>query len=471
MTALLKPVLLSALLLTQLPAPTLAQTDVPEAHFRYQRSVALPLAPREGQACAILDASVFAHAAPSLKDLRLFNGAAELPYATTLSEPLQQESDDARILNLGLRDQRLVFDLAMPRRPYTDLQLTLNRKDFLATATVSSETSPAAPSHSTTGRTYLGTFTLFDLSTQHLARSTSIPLPESSFPYLHVELAVTSAPGTPVIPASPTIVQGATIPPSREAQTLYTTDQQTSTFIQRGRRTIATFTLPIHVPIERISFVLAPSFKGNFSRTVEIDAQADSNAAPTPDQNAAANSGEVTEETAPSEQPIQPETVQATILRVHTTESAHAAHPIDPIDLEQLSIPVAIGSNMQRPATLTVAIDNGDDPPLPLAAIRLEMRQRSLCFDPATVTRLTLDYGDPDPTLQAPVYDYAKLFRPAATPSAAHLEPEHLNPAFHPPADPRPLTDRHPTLLWIVLLGVLAVLATVALRSARNLLR
>ena len=104
MTALLKPVLLSTLLLTQLPAPTsaAAQTDVPQAHLRYQRSIALPAAPRDGQACAILDAPVFAHAAPSLKDIRLFNGAAELPYATTLSEPLQQESDDARILNLCL---------------------------------------------------------------------------------------------------------------------------------------------------------------------------------------------------------------------------------------------------------------------------------------------------------------------------------------------------------------------------------
>jgi hypothetical protein len=465
-----KPVLLAALLLAQLTAPTAApaQTDVPAAHLRYQRAIALPPAPRDSQACAILDAPVFAHAAPFLKDLRLFNGTAPLPYATTLSEPLQQESDDARILNLGLRDNRLIFDLAMPRRPYTDLQLTLNRKDFLATATVSGETSPAAPVRGATRRTDLGTFTLFDLSTQHLARSTGIPLPESSFPYLHVELTVTSAPGTPTLSLSPAILQGATIPPSREAQTLYTTDQQTSAFTQSGHRTIATFTLPIHVPIERISFVLAPGFHANFSRTVEIDAQADPNAPPTPDPNS-------TEAPDPTPQPAQPETVQATILRVHIPESIQSTQSTHAIDQEQLSIPVAIGSNMQRPATLTVAIDNGGDPPLPLAAIRLEMRQRSLCFDPAAVTHLlTLDYGDPDPadpTLQVPIYDYAKLFHPSTAPAAAHLEPEHRNPAFHPPADPRPLTDRHPALLWIVLLGVLAVLATAALHSARNLLR
>jgi hypothetical protein len=464
MPALLKPVLLATLLLWQLPAA--AQTDASQkqlanqprdqlqAHLRYQRSVALPSDPNAAQACAILDAPVFAHAAPSLKDLRLFNGAAELPYATTLSQPLQQENDDARILNLGLRDKRVDFDLEMPHRPYTDLLLNLNRKNFLATASVAGETVPASPH-----RSPLGTFTLFDLSIQHLARSTSIPLPESTFPYLHVELVVNSVPGTPPISPSAAILQGATVPPSREAQTLYTTDQQTSAFTQRGHQTIATFALPIHVPIERISFVLAPGFKANFSRTVEIDAQADH-----PDPIAAPNP------------PAEPETVFATILRVHTTVPSRPACPIDPpIDQEQLSVPVSIGSNMQRPATLTVVIDNGDAPPLPLVAIRLEMRQRNICFDPAAVTqRLTLDYGDPDstdPDLRPTTYDYARLFHPVAAPHPAHLEPEHLNPAFRPTADPRPLTARHPILLRIVILVLVTVLATVALHSARNLLR
>jgi hypothetical protein len=471
MTVLLKSALLSALLLWQLPDRASAPDSAD--HLRYQRTIALPSA-REGQgggqACATLDAQVFAHAAASLKDLRLFNGAAEFPYATTLSEPLQQENEDARILNPGLRDRRMVFDLAMPRHPYTDVLLNLQGKDFLATATVAGESAPNAHD-----RTELGSFTLFDLSSQRLSRNTNIPLPESSFPYLHVELAIAPAPGTPGVPVVPGMLLGATVPPSREAQTVYTTAQQSSGFTQRGRRTVATFALPVHVPIERISFVLAPGYKGNFSRSVRIDAQAQ----PAPPREAAADPG-----AGGNAEAAQSETATATILRVHTTETTQATQTSGPVEIpveeEELSVPVAIGSNMQRPAKLEVAVDNGDDPPLPLAAVRLEMRQRRICFDPAAVTqRLTLDYGDAygdadsggDAALQAPVYDYAKLFRPAAAPVSARLEPEHLNPGFRPPIDSRPFTERHPELLWVVLLGVLIILATVALRSARSLIR
>jgi hypothetical protein len=482
MTTLLKSALLGTLLLWQLPDRASApDAKAASAHLRYQRTVFLPTAGEgqaRGQACATLDAQVFAHAAPSLKDLRLFHGAAELPYATTLSEPLQQENEDARILNLGLRDHRIVFDLAMPRHPYTDVLLNLQGKDFLATATVAGETAPAL---NASGRTEVGSFTLFDLSSQHLSRNTNIPLPELSFPYLHVELAVAPAPGASGGAAVPGMLLGATVPPSREAQTVYTTAQQSSAFTQRGRQTVATFALPVHVPIERVSFVLAPGYKGNFSRSVRIDAQAQ----PAPPRETAAERGADPEPVA-----AEPETVTATILRVHTTETTQATRTSGaveiPVEEEELSVPVAIGSNMQRPAKLEVAVDNGDDPPLPLAAVRLEMRQRRICFDPAAVTqRLTLDYGDAyggdayggdadsgdDAALQAPVYDYAKLFRPAATPVSAWLEPEHLNPGFRPPADSRPFTERHPELLWVVLLGVLIILATVALRSARSLIR
>jgi hypothetical protein len=475
---LLKPALLAALLLWQLPAAP--DPAPPLEHLRYQRTISLPAA-RAAQACATLDAQVFAHAAPSLKDLRLFNGAAELPYATTLSQPLQQESDDARILNLGLRNGRIAFDLEMPRRPYTDVLLNLKGRDFLATASVFGEAAPNGPPKNAPTPTELGSFTLFDLSSQHLSRNTTLPLTESSFPYLHIELAVTSAPGAPSLPLSPAILQmvkGATVPPSREAQTLYTTAAQSSTFTQRNRQTLAAFTLPVRVPIERISFALPPGFKGNFSRTVEIAARAQ----PTrpiqskdPAQSRSLGS-DPQSEAAPDP---QPETVTATILRVHATEAGRS------VDREQLSIPVSIGSNMQLPATLQIAVDNGNDPPLPLAAVRLEMRQRRICFDPAAVNQaLTLAYGDPayvdpghadpnqaDLALEAPVYDYAKLFRPAAAPQPARLESEHLNPTFHPRPDGRPFTERHPELLWVVLLGVISVLATVALRSVRNLMR
>jgi hypothetical protein len=435
-----------ALLLWQLPAP-IAEPD----HLRFERAIVTPSGGEALQACATLDAQVFAHAAPDLKDLRLFANQTEIPYATTLSEPLQPDTDEARILNLGLRDNRIVFDLEMPHRPYTDVTLTLARKDFLATATVSGGAAIGA-----TG-TKLGTFTLFDLTRQHLSRSTSLPLPESNFPYLHLELALSPAPGTTATPAAPAIVQSATVPPSREAQTLFTTTQQTASFVQRDRKTIATFTVPARVPVERISFDLAPGYKGNFSRTVQVEAVATGTVPPSQD-------GQETE----MQLETQPESLTATILRVHTLVHTEGAN--HEIAEENLSVPVSIGSNMQRTARLQVTIDNGDDQPLPLAAIRLEMRQRRICFDPAAATApLTLFYGDP--ALQSPVYDYGKLFHPVATPLAAQLSPEHANPSYHPRPETRPFTERHPELLWIVLLGVIAILAVVALRSARTFSR
>jgi len=444
MPAALKASLALALFSGQLAAPT-ATPD----HLRYQRAVTSSSATQGAstQACATLDAKVFAHAAPDLKDLRLFNADhAEIPYATTLSEPLEQESEEARILNLGLRGGHIVFDLEMPHRPYTDVVLTINRKDFLATATVSGGTA------TTSAQTKLGSFTLFDLTRQNLSHSTSLPLPESNFAYLHVELEVAAAPGSPSPPLDPAMVTSASVPPSREAQTLYTEVQKvqaTGSFIQRNRQTIATFNVPVRVPVERISFDLPPNYKGNFSRTVEINAEASP-------ENASGTDSTTDSQT----QPMQPEKSTATILRVHTTEANHEiAH-------EELSIPVSIGSNMQRPAKIEVAIDNGDDAPLPLAAIRLEMRQRRICFAPPS-SPLTLYYGDP--ALQAPVYDFAKLFQPAATPLPAQLGPEQPNPAFHPRPEDRPFTERHPELLWIVLLGVIAILAVVALRSARTM--
>jgi hypothetical protein len=437
-------------------------TPHPEAspqHFRYERSIHLQAA--SGESCAVLDAPVFTHAAPSLKDLRIYGGNTEagrpeVPYAITLSEPLQQDTDDARILNLGTRSSHIVFDLAMPRRPYTAVALDLDAHDFIATAEVTGSQQLADPNP--TSRTNLGSFTLFDLTSQHLSQSTSLPLSESSFPYLHVDLSLAPAPGTSATAASlnrPDIVKSASVPPSREAQTLYTTLQQTGTLVQRGHETVATFQVPARVPIERIAFTLAPGYKGSFSRSVRVEARV------TPGQK----SDPAVDSTPEDDTPPSIETSTGTILSVHKLEAGRE------IAQEDLAIPTAIGANMQHFAELQVAIENGDDAPLPIAAVQLQMRQRRICFDAATATNppLQLFYGDS--TLEAPVYDYAKLFHPSATPLLATLTPEAGNPTYTPRTDTRPFTERHPELLWIVLLAVVCILALTAFRSAKKLPR
>src|ERR1035438_7697393 len=90
--------------------------------MKYER--ALSAGAGAGQACAVLDAQVFPHAAPSLADLRVFptqgGTGREVPYAITLSEAMTEETESARVLNLGSSGAgRIAFDLEMPDRAYT----------------------------------------------------------------------------------------------------------------------------------------------------------------------------------------------------------------------------------------------------------------------------------------------------------------------------------------------------------------
>jgi len=442
----MKPALLWLLFFLWQTAPRPAAAPV---HLRYQRSVNLapvPAGTQTGtqigtQTCAVLDAPVFPHAAPSLRDLRLFTGPpgsqTELAYATTLSESQQQESEDARIFNLGLRNGHILFDLEMPHRPYTGLTLDLAARDFIATALVSGSDLPGGKT------TPLGAFTLFDLTSQHLARGTSIPLPESVFPYLHLDLALTPEPraasSTASLP-SPSIVRSVTVPPSRDAQTVYVTSQQTADLTQLPGQTVATFQLPLRVPVERIAFLLKPGYAGEFSRTVHIDAQSLSTGDPSASRD---------------------ESVTGTIFRVDRTEAGQH------LSAQTLSIPVAIGSNMQRPANLRVAVQNGPGLPLPLAAVQLQMRQRRICFEaPASDTPLTLYYGDS--ALEAPAYSYASRFQSVPVPRLAALGPETPNPAFRPRADSSKITDRHPDLLWVSFLAAICTVALIAIHAAKR---
>jgi hypothetical protein len=239
-----------------------------------------------------------------------------------------------------------------------------------------------------------------------------------------------------VFAASPEMVRGATVPPSREAQTIFTPAITLGDIHQQGHQTIANGLLPARLPIERVSFVFDPSYDGNFSREVHITAHAGESA---------------------------PEMASGTILRVHLIEGGHE------IREQRLSIPAVLGANLQEGAQVEVAVDNGDDAPLPITAILLEMRQRKLCFDASTASSPELFYGDP--TLPAPQYDVARLFSTSARVVSARLGPEQRNLAYRVRPDTRSITQRHPDLIWIVLLIVVCLLAVVALRSSKTLPR
>jgi hypothetical protein len=139
---------------------------------------------------------------------------------------------------------------------------------------------------------------------------------------------------------------------------------------------------------------------------------------------------------------------------------------------QSLAVPAILGVNAQEPATIEVAVENGDDRPVKLRAIRLEMRQRKLCFavppEPSvTQPSATLAYGGEK--IEAPVYDFGRLFNPAEPARTATLGAEQINPAYSVEIEKRSFTERHPELLWVALLGVICVLGTVAFRSAKRL--
>ena len=450
----MKAAALAALLWWQVAAGDGRLVVGPEA-MQYERAISV--AAGRGQACALLDAENFPHASPALTDLRIFptqGGVAagsvrEIPYAITLSEAMGEETEPARVLNLRQGDRSapggtIVFDLEMPDRLYTGVTLNLDPQvhDFLATATVSGSDSVGSKTTAA-----MGSFTLFDLAAQHLSRDTMLPLPESSFHFLHVVLSVAPAPGSSEAVRSfvPAMVQGAEVPPSREAQILYSTVAETSSVIQVGSESRASFDIARRIPVERISIVLAPGINGNFSRGVRVTAVA----------------GQAVRSTDGDDRAPLLEIVSGRIVRVHMSGAGRE------IRRDQLNVPAVLGANLQRSAKVEVAIENGGDQPLPIAAVRLEMRQRKLCFEaPAAGEEMALFYGDPQ--LLAPAYEYERQFVGSEKPLVAQLGKERPNPTYRVISEERPFTKQHPEVLWIALIVVISALGLVALKSTRN---
>jgi hypothetical protein len=380
----------------------------------------------------------------------------------TLSQTATEDTASVQALNVGMTGGKISFDLPMPGRPYSDVRLKLSAVDYLATASVWGEDAPGGP---TAKRTSLGSFTLFDLSSQGLSHNTTLPLVESTFPYLHVELAVAKAPGASrtMTGFGPEMVEAAEVPPSRIAQTLYSPVAETRTITTTGRESRAVIEIPERVPVERVWFEMAPGFKGNFSREVRVVATPEPEKAESSGVHAGTAAGDIASGDDLRRGVLPQETLGGSILRVHATEAGRE------ISTDHLGVPAVLGANLQSPARVEVALENGDDRPLPIAAVRLETRQRKLCFDAGadTVGGVALFYGDR--ALEAPVYDYQRLFRASAKALDARLGPELENPGFHPrPATPKSFAERHPEVLWIALIGVICALGMVALRAARR---
>lgn len=395
-------------------------------YFRYEKPVK-GLGSRAGQTCVALDAGIFAHAAPGLADVRLYSGTTETPFVIREAAPVEQKQREIAALNLGKRGAQTTFEAVMPQGRYSDVELDVTAKDFIATVAVTG-------SQTEGGRegTELGMFTIFDLSGQKLGRSTVLHLPESDFRYLYFAIA------GPVKPEDVAGLAVERVPAKQNYVTVADTNQAT----QKGHETVVQLKVPANVPVERVEFEVGAA-PGNFSRDVTV------RAAPV-----------IAGKQMVDQEPAGPVESSGNLLRLHATRDGHR------IDEEHLAVDAPWAEFGGAASTWTVTIDNGDDAPLALTDVRLEMAERKLCFDAAAGASYALYFGDA--ALAAPRYDYARLFVPEAGAVVASLGPEEQNPEFEARPDGRPFTERHPGLLWVALILVVVVLGLVAVRTAKE---
>jgi hypothetical protein len=401
-----------------------AAAPAPEIrYFKLQRPVSLPQN-ATGQACVVLDPQLFSHASPALADLRLYRGSEETPYVIHTSWQRPQAQSTITPINRGVRAGKTVFDAAMPGAEYADVQLNLTGQNFLASVTVSGSHDVAAP------QTRIGTYTVFDFSSQHLGRSTILHLPRSNFRSLHFEIT------GPIAPDQITGIAAFAAPPSEPK---YLTVVTAGPFARKGKTSVASFTLPSNVPVDRILF--SPSaLPSNFSRDVAIQAEE-------------VASEEKVSTTSPSF------VGSGSLLRIHRVQDGRK------IDEELLAL-TTLGTAFPYPTQWTVTIENGDDLPVGFSKVEVQMRERNLCFESAAGGDYVLYYGDK--ALSAPRYDYAAWFALQANATPATLGAEQTNPKSQDRPDERPFTEKHPVLLWAALILVILLLGAVALRTARR---
>jgi hypothetical protein len=391
-------------------------------YFRYQR----PLPKSSGQTCLVLDPAIFPHAEPQLADLRLYRDGAEAPFVVRVAASSETAEKSIAPLNLGSRAGQTVFDASLPDEPYTDLQLTVAAQNFIATVTVT-----GSQAETGAAETKIGSYTIFDLTSQKLGRSTVLHLPQSDFRYLHFTIR------GPLPPQSVTGISVGRLPASPPR---YLDVAQTARSEQKNHASVFSFLVPAHVPVDRIAFTPGTS-PAQFSRDVNI-AVVSVPASPPPDDS----------------QPAQPVNSYGNLLRIHSLQSGHK------IDEERLAFD-APWVDSTTPTKWTITIENGDDAPLKLESVRLQMLERTLCYDAEANSSYLLLYGDA--ALVPPRYDYATLFAPQSNASQIAAAPEQPNPQYQPRPDARPFTEKHPALLWAALALVIALLGAIALRSPR----
>lgn len=380
-------------------------------YFKFHRQTGTTTA--SGQHYAAVEETIWQHALPNLDDLRIYAAGQEIPYVVrTMRGSKETEQKTIRILQPATLGGKTQFLLDMSDTPeYDRITLTIKTKNYVAHARVEGQDDSHARQWAN-----LATTTLFDLSDEKLGRNGTLQIPVSTYKYLRVTIDGL---------VKPSDVQGATAGIERAQEAVWREISSEPNLAQEGKDTVLTFTVPKNVPVERLILSIDPA-QGNFQREIDL----------LDDKGMTTGAGEIT--------------------RIHLQRNGGK------IDLEQSWLSM----NATSQGSLRAVIHNRDDAPLKIMSAHLQQYERRVYFDCDAGILPALYYGDDE--LNAPMYDYVRLFQSDARAERLLLGAETVNADYTGRPDDRPWSERHPAILWTAILAAVAVLGGIALRSIKG---
>jgi len=361
----------------------------------------------------VVDSDIWKSSRNELADIRIYDGQSQIPYALIKeSGGSSNQETPAKILNLGTVGGRTEFDLDVGGLPeYERVRLELEAKNFINGVQIQGRKSVNDSSGSS-----LGSSTLYDFTNEGLGSNFVLKFPTSSFPHLHVRMA----PGI-----LPTQVKHAFVSTFSETKAAWSPAGDCKPGGGAPKETVFECTLFAGVPLERLAFTV-PQSAVNFNRTAVVSDE---------------NGNEV---------------ARGSISRVRLNRAGQS------VVSEDLTMDL-----FERPINrLKVAIQNGDDKPLPIDYLRALSFERRIYFDPSGRTALQLYYGDAK--AGSPTYDYARFFQQSPDAAAAQLGPPAANPQLTSRPDERPWSERHQGVLWAAMVAAVVLLGALALRGTKS---
>ena len=399
-------------LLVVIASVTFAATGYEAAVPYFSQTRSINIGAPEKQNYVPLDTEVFAHARPDLSDIRIYDGQAQVPFVLIRqSGGSSMQESQAKLLNLGSVAGRTEFDIDTSGfDEYDRVRLQLDAKNFINSAQMEGRRTPNDKSG-----TNLGTGTLYDFTKDGLGSNSTLKFSAASFPYLHVRLA----PGI-----RPEEVRGAYLSSFSETKAAWANAGQCNPASAQPKETVYHCAISTGMPVERVTFSI-PASSVNFNRTVVLSDEHGN------------------------------EFQRGAISRVRMNRGGQS------VTSEDLDIDLYAHSA----TPINIAVENGDDPPLPIETVKPLSVERRLYFDPKGKTSLQLYYGDPK--LEAPSYDYAKFFQQSADAAVAQLGPAQANPQYAGRPDDRPWSERHTFVLWAAMVLAVVVLGALAIKGLK----